>query len=148
VSWSAVLQGIFPTQGSNSCFLFLLHYSLPLASPRKPRKTRDIYILILYLTTLVNSFISSNNLLVVQNWKMSTSRLYIVTLLIYLLCRVHHEKCQDGWLTNWNQDCWDKYQQCQVCRWYHFKDRKWRETKEPLDEGERDEWKSWLITQL
>ena len=25
--------------------------------------------------------------------------------------------------------------------------RKWRETKEPLDEGERGEWKSWLKTQ-
>ena len=148
MSWSALLQGIFPTQGSNSCFLFLLHYSLPLAPPGKPRKTRDIYILILYLTTLVNSFISSNNLLVVHNWKRSTSRLYIVTLLIYLLFRVHHEKCHDGWLTNWNQDCWDKYQQRQICRWYHFNDRKWRGTKEPLDEGERDEWKSWLITQL
>ena len=28
----------------------------------------------------------------VQNWKRSTSRLYIVTLLIWLKCRVHHEK--------------------------------------------------------
>ena len=26
--------------------------------------------------------------------------------------------------------------------------QKWRETKEPLDEGERGEWKSWLKTQL
>ena len=25
--------------------------------------------------------------------------------------------------------------------------RKWRGTKEPLDEGERGEWKSWLKTQ-
>ena len=29
----------------------------------------------------------------VPNRKRSTSRLYIVTLLIYLICRVHHEKC-------------------------------------------------------
>ena len=33
-----------------------------------------------------------------------TSRVYIVTLLIYLLCRVHHEKCWTGRSTNWNQD--------------------------------------------
>ena len=29
----------------------------------------------------------------------------------------------------------------------HFSGRKWRGTKEPLDEGERGEWKSWLKTQ-
>ena len=29
----------------------------------------------------------------------------------------------------------------------HPNGRKWRETKEPLDEGERGEWKSWLKTQ-
>ena len=29
----------------------------------------------------------------------STSRLYIVTLLIELICRVHHVKCQAGWST-------------------------------------------------
>ena len=31
-------------------------------------------------------------------------------------------------------------------RKYHYS-RKWREIKEPLDEGERGEWKSWLKTQ-
>ena len=30
----------------------------------------------------------------VQNWERSVSRLYIVTLFIYLICRVHHAKCQ------------------------------------------------------
>ena len=30
-----------------------------------------------------------------ENWERSMSRLYIVTLLIYLLCRVHHSKCLD-----------------------------------------------------
>ena len=40
----------------------------------------------------------------------SMSRLYIVTLLIYLICRVHPEKCWAGGSTNWNQDCWEKYQ--------------------------------------
>ena len=32
------------------------------------------------------------------------SRLYIVTLLIYIICRVHHEKHWTGWSTSWNQD--------------------------------------------
>ena len=31
--------------------------------------------------------------------------------------------------------------------WHHTNGRKWRGTKEPLDEGERGEWKSWLKTQ-
>ena len=56
-------------------------------------------------------------------------------------------KCQAGWITNWNQDFWEKYQQPQICRWYHSNDRKSRETKEPLDEDEKGEWKSWLETQ-
>ena len=30
------------------------------------------------------------------------------------------------------------------CRWHHPYGRKWRRTKEPLDESERGEWKSWL----
>ena len=29
----------------------------------------------------------------VQNWEKGTSRLYIVTMLIYLICRIHHTKC-------------------------------------------------------
>ena len=47
---------------------------------------------------------------VVPNGEWSTSRLYIVTLLIYLICRVHHAKCQAAWSTDWSQDCWEKYQ--------------------------------------
>ena len=50
-----------------------------------------------------------NNRLV-PNRKRSMSRLYIVTLLIQLICRVHHEK---GWTersTSWNQDSQEKYQ--------------------------------------
>ena len=34
----------------------------------------------------------------------SKSRLCIVTLLISLICRVHHVKCQAGGSTSWNQD--------------------------------------------
>ena len=41
----------------------------------------------------------------VPNRKRSPARLYIVTLLIELLCRVHHEKCWAGRSTSWNQDC-------------------------------------------
>ena len=35
----------------------------------------------------------------------------------------------------------------QICRWHHPYGRKWRGTKEPLDEGESGEWKSWLKAQ-
>ena len=49
--------------------------------------------------------------------------------------------------TSWNQDCWEKYQQPQICRWHHSNGRKQRGTREPLDEGERGEWKSCLKTQ-
>ena len=31
--------------------------------------------------------------------------------------------------------------------WYHPYGRKWRKTKEPFDESERGEWKSWLKAQ-
>ena len=31
-----------------------------------------------------------------------------------------------------------------MCRWYHSNSRKWRGTRESLDEGERGEWKSFL----
>ena len=47
----------------------------------------------------------------VPNWERSTTRLYIVTLFIYLVCGVHYVKCLAEWRsTNWNQDCWEKYQ--------------------------------------
>ena len=68
-------------------------------------------------------------------------------MLIKLICRVHHVKCQAGWSTNWNHDCWEKYQYSQIHRWHHTYGRKWRRTKEPLDESERGEWRSWLKTQ-
>src|SRR5574337_150016 len=49
------------------------------------------------------------NTRLVPNRKRSTSRLYIVTLLISLTCRVHHEKRWTGRSTSWNQDCQEKY---------------------------------------
>ena len=35
----------------------------------------------------------------------------------------------------------------QICRWHHPYCRKWRRAKEPLDESQRGEWKSWFKTQ-
>ena len=55
--------------------------------------------------------------------------------------------CWAGCITSWNQGCWEKNKQPQICGWYHSNGRKWRGTKEPLDEVEREEWKSWLKTQ-
>ena len=51
-----------------------------------------------------------------------------------------------GWTTSWNQDCWEKYQSPQICRWHHPYGRKQR-TKELLDESERGEWKIWVKAQ-
>ena len=34
-----------------------------------------------------------------------------------------------------------------ICRWHHTYGRKWRKTKEPLNESEKGVWKSWLKTQ-
>ena len=34
-----------------------------------------------------------------------------------------------GRSTSWNQECWEKYQQPQICRWHHSYGRKWRGTK-------------------
>ena len=47
----------------------------------------------------------------VQNWERNMSRLYIVTLFVQLVCRVHHAKYQAEWITSWNQDFREKYQQ-------------------------------------
>ena len=54
----------------------------------------------------------------------------------------HHVKCWAGWSTSWNQYILEKYQWPQIGRWHHHNGRKWRGTKEPLDEGEKVEWKS------
>ena len=45
-----------------------------------------------------------------------------------------------GWVTQKLEQCrQEKYQQPQICGWYHSNDRKLRGTKEPLDEGKRGE---------
>ena len=61
-------------------------------------------------------------------------------------CQAFLVKCWAEWITGWNQDCWEKYQQPQICSWYYPDDRKYRGIKEPLDESERGEWISWLKT--
>ena len=53
-----------------------------------------------------------------------------------------------GWISkNWNQDCWEKYQKPQIYRWHHPYGKKRRGTEQHLDESERRERKTWLITQ-
>ena len=47
-------------------------------------------------------------------------------------------KCWAGWSTSWNQECWETYQWLQICRRHHPYGKKWRRTKEPLDESERE----------
>ena len=71
-----------------------------------------------------------------------------VTCLFNLYAENIIKKYQAGWLISWNQECHKKYLPLQICWWHHPNGRKWRGTKEPLDEGERGEWKSWLKTQL
>ena len=40
--------------------------------------------------------------------------------------------------------CQEKYQQSQICKWYHSNGRKWKGTKEPLDEGKEESGKAGL----
>ena len=63
------------------------------------------------------------------------------------MCRVHCVKSQARWSTSWNQDYRERYQWSYICRWHHPYGKKWRRTKEPLDESERGEWKSGLKIQ-
>ena len=46
--------------------------------------------------------------------------------------RVHHRKCWVGWPTSWNQDCWGKYQQPHIWKWYNSNFRKQRGIKSVL----------------
>ena len=38
---------------------------------------------------------------------------------LFNLCRVHHEKRWAARSTSWNQNCWEKYKQPQICRGHH-----------------------------
>ena len=75
----------------------------------------------------------------VPNRKKSTSRLYIVTLLIQLICRVHHEKCWAGRSTSWNQIARRNTNNLR----YADDTTLMAESEEEL-KSERGEWKSWL----
>ena len=50
-----------------------------------------------------------------------------------------------GWTTSWNRDCQEKYQQPQICRWYHSNAESEEELKSLLKV--KEEWKSCLKTQ-
>ena len=56
-------------------------------------------------------------------------------------------KCWARWIITWNQDFQEKYQQSQICRWYHSNGRKSRGIKESLDEDEWVQWTNWLKIQ-
>ena len=49
-----------------------------------------------------------------QYWESSMSKLHIVTLLISLIYRKYYEECWAGWITSWNPDCQEKYQQSDI----------------------------------
>ena len=88
--------------------------------------------------------LACNNTLV-QIFERSRSRLYFHPA---YLTSMQRTSCKNWawWSTSWNQYWWDKYQSPQICKRHHLYDRKWRVTKEALDEGERGEWKTWLKT--
>ena len=64
------------------------------------------------------------------------------------LTSIHSTSCEiPSWITSCNQNCQEKYKQHQICRWYNSDGRKWRGTKESLDESEIAEWKGRLEAQ-
>ena len=77
--------------------------SWPRQTQRSPEGPRHLHRIPRLSDGVVKSRTWNNRL--VPNRKRSTPRLYIVTLLIELLCRVHHEKRWTGRNTSWNQDC-------------------------------------------
>ena len=63
----------------------------------------------------------------------------------YLTCMQSISWEMPGWMKHkLESSCREKYQYSQTCRWHHPYGRKWRVTKEPLDESERGEWKTGL----
>jgi len=66
-----------------------------------------------YLTCFLRNLYAGQEAIVttwqelVPNWERGTSRLHIVTLLIYLIYKIHHVTFWAGWSTSWNQDCWE-----------------------------------------
>ena len=83
----------------------------------------------------------------VSNRKRSTSRLYIVTCLFNLYAEyIMSNAGLVELLTGINQMPGEISITSDMQMTSHYW-QKWRGTKEPLDEGERGEWKSWLKTQ-
>ena len=76
---------------------------------------------------------------------------YVKTVYCHLasLTSMQSTSCEmPGWMNpKLDRDCWEKYQQPQICRWYHSNSRKWRGNKELPDEGKKGEWKRWFETQ-
>ena len=63
----------------------------------------------------------------------------------YAECIIRNARLDES---QWNQDYLEKYQQPQICRWYHCNGRKRRGTKGLLDEGERGKWKACLTLNI
>ena len=84
------------------------------------------------LSRFVIAFLPRSNHLILQLQSPSSVMYYAE----YIMQNARLDGAQAG------IDCCEKYQQSQICRWYHPYGRKWRETKEPLDECETGEWKS------
>ena len=61
--------------------------------------------------------------------------------------RAHYEKCWVGWVTNWKQDCWEKYQQPQIYGWYHPNGRSEEKLKSLLMKVKQESGKVGLKTQ-
>ena len=61
------------------------------------------------------------------------TRMYLVTLLIYLIFRVHHAKLDEDWMKHrLKSRLLGEISQPQICRRHHPIGRKWRRAKEPL----------------
>ena len=67
-------------------------------------------------------------------------QVYILSPWLFNLYSEYHVKWQAGWIKGWNQDCWEKYKQLQIRRWFCSNSRKRRGIKEP-----RWSWKSRVI---
>ena len=60
------------------------------------------------------------------------------------LFNFYHSGCWGGWITSWNQDCWEKYQQSQICKWYSLTAEKEKELKSLLMRVKEDSEKAGL----
>ena len=68
--------------------------------------------------------------------------------LFNLIRRVPHEKSRAGWSTSQNQDCWEKYQQPQICKWHHPMAESEEELKSLLMKVKEESEKAGLILNI